>query len=46
MKGLLSFSPMRAKARAVVDRDLLDLGRVGELLILSPADALVWVAQL
>lgn len=28
------------------DRDLLDLGRVGELLILSPADALGWMAQL
>lgn len=27
------------------DRDLLDLGRVGELLILSPANALVWMAQ-
>lgn len=28
------------------DRDLLDLGRVGELQILSPADALAWMAQL
>jgi putative PIN family toxin of toxin-antitoxin system len=27
------------------DRDLLDLGRVGELLILSPADAFAWMAQ-
>lgn len=27
------------------DRDLLDLGRVGELQILSPADALGWMAR-
>lgn len=27
------------------DRDLLDLERVGELVILSPADALAWMAQ-
>lgn len=28
------------------DRDLLDLGRVGELMILSPADALEWMGRL